>query len=244
MLDFSKRIVVVGCGGIGSWLLAPLFRFLAAEGFKGQICLCDGDKYTESNMNRQQFPPDAINHNKADVQKVIWSAMYPMLQIVSFSEFIVKKNVDTIIREGDIVFTCVDNHPCRVLIDKHTDKFDNVVVIGAGNELFDGNAHVKLRIDGLAASESFLQRHPETEKIKEGDRTGVGCEDLIKSGSTQLLVTNFVAATCSLMAFHNLWVYGKKNPDTGKNHSFIPGEIYFDITTSKTGAVEAVEVAA
>jgi len=63
-----ERIVVIGCGGIGSWLLGPLLRFLNAEGFGGEVHLWDGDHYTVDNQERQEFAAGSIGENKAEVQ--------------------------------------------------------------------------------------------------------------------------------------------------------------------------------
>ncbi|MCY3018599.1 MAG: ThiF family adenylyltransferase [Planctomycetota bacterium] len=76
-----ERIVVIGCGGIGSWLLGPLLRFLNAERFAGEVHLWDGDRYTPENQERQEFAVGSIGENKAEVQAGAFRTNYPALRI-------------------------------------------------------------------------------------------------------------------------------------------------------------------
>ena len=44
----SKKVAVIGCGGLGGYVI----EMLARTGV-GHIVCCDGDFFTESNLNRQ-----------------------------------------------------------------------------------------------------------------------------------------------------------------------------------------------
>lgn len=68
MLRFVEQIAVVGCGGIGSWLLGPLLRLLEARRFEGEVHLWDGDRYSPANRDRQAFSPESVGHFKAEAQ--------------------------------------------------------------------------------------------------------------------------------------------------------------------------------
>ena len=66
MLRFVERVSVIGCGGIGSWLLPPLLRFLNAEQFAGEIHLWDGDHYSIGNLLRQEAGSHLVGRSKAE----------------------------------------------------------------------------------------------------------------------------------------------------------------------------------
>jgi molybdopterin/thiamine biosynthesis adenylyltransferase len=65
--NLDRRIAVVGCGGVGSWLAI----LLAMTGYRN-ITLRDGQKIEASNLNRLPVPQTWIGKNKAiALRKVI-----------------------------------------------------------------------------------------------------------------------------------------------------------------------------
>ena len=237
MLDFAKRIHLVGCGGIGSKLIMDLLQLLNADKFKGEILLWDGDRFEKKNAERQDFPLDGVGYNKAEVKKL--DNDYDGLQIIARTEYVDKTNIDHVVHDNAIVFTGVDNHPVRVLIDKAASKINNICVISAGNDMYDGNVHIYLRREGDEITQSFVARHPDAAKVRKGKRTNAeGCLDKIEAGETQLITANRMAATCALMAFQALWYHGRKYDKTVEQ-KIIPQELYFDIATCAVATVEA-----
>jgi tRNA A37 threonylcarbamoyladenosine dehydratase len=50
------KVKVIGCGGIGSWLVDPLCTLLAYSNYPTvEVSLIDGDTYEERNRERQNF---------------------------------------------------------------------------------------------------------------------------------------------------------------------------------------------
>lgn len=226
MLRRSEYVVVIGCGGIGSWLLPPLLRFLHAERYRGEIHLWDGDRYSAGNAQRQEFGPAALGVNKAEAQAGTFQALYPALGLVARPVYVTAGNTGEAVRERSAVLVAVDNHPARALVARHAKSLREVCVLSAGNELLDGNVHVTLRTGGLDRTAPLLERHPEIASTRRGDRSDAGCEDLIERGQTQLLVTNFMAAASLLSTFHALWTYGDRFGR--RKATLIPQEVYFD----------------
>lgn len=227
--EFTQKVVVVGCGGIGSWLIPPLCRFLQAERYEGPIVLCDGDVYEVSNATRQEFNESDLGQNKASAQAGKLYTQYPLLRIESMPEYVTDDNVEDVISDNSVVFVCVDNHPARARIDKAALLAENCCVFSAGNEEFDGNVCSSLRIAGRSLSLPLLERHPEVGKSKANDRGGEHCEDLVAEGFTQLLSTNLMAATGAFVMFSTLW-----RPMVGKTQAApkqqrIPQDLYFSI---------------
>ena len=239
MLRFIGRVVVIGCGGTGSWLLPPLARFLDAEEFPGEIHLWDGDRYSPENRVRQEFAAGAIGANKAEVQAGALRMNYPALRVFGHPNYVGEGNVDEALRERDLAFVCVDNHPARVLVDGRAGELRDACVLSAGNEKLDGNVCVALRRNGKPVTLSLLARHPEVAKVRRGDRGAMGCEALVLRGETQLLVTNFMAAAAALATFHMLWTHGERSGH--RRLTALPQETYFD---ASQGAMSVLPVAA
>jgi len=238
MLRAVENIVVIGCGGIGSWLLGPLLRFLNAEEFSGEVHLWDGDRYSPENQERQEFAAGSIGENKAEVQAGAFRTNYPALRIVTHAEYVTPENVAQAITERAAIITAVDNHPLRVIVDKQAAALSNVCVLSVGNEKLDGNVHVLLRRAGREVTAPLLQRHPEIAKAKHGNRAEMGCEALVAKGDTQLLVTNFLAAAAALSAFHMLWTHGERSGK--RRQTIVPQELYFDVGQGSMSLVTAV----
>ncbi len=226
MRPHADRITLIGCGGIGSWLLAPLLRFLNAERYAGEIHLWDGDRYAERNAQRQEFAFERLGANKAQVQSECFQSHYPALRLYAHPEYVTDRSVADAVRDRTIVLVAVDNHPARHRIALQAGRLRDVCVLSAGNERLDGNVHVTLRRGGQDRTMPLLTRHPEVAQIQAGDRAEAGCEDLIDQGETQLLVTNFMAAAGLLAAFHALWTYGERHGR--RKNTVVPQELYFD----------------
>lgn len=230
-----KRFCVVGCGGIGSWLIPPLARFLTADGFDGELVLFDGDKYENKNSDRQDFDAGQTGENKAIVQCSRLQAMFPRLRTRAVDQYITGENIEVAVLDNDVVFVAVDNHPARNLIDTRAATLKNICIFSGGNEEFDGNVHVFYRRGNKDITTRLTDRHPEVSSITRGDRADASCEELIEAGNTQYLVTNFMAAATFLTAFHTVYTrVDKKDKTKSPKHL---QEVVFDVKQLAMGCV-------
>jgi molybdopterin/thiamine biosynthesis adenylyltransferase len=224
MREFDS-VTVVGCGGIGTWLMPPLARLLAKQGFKGEMHLWDGDRFEDRNRARQEFDLRGLGLNKAEVVANQVRANHP-LTVVDHREYVTADNVAQAVPEGGLVVTCLDNHPARALIDRAAGGRKFIVVLSAGNEKLDGNVHVRFRRNGEDLTQPLLVRHPEIATDKRGDREA-GCEDLIEAGETQYLTTNYLAAAGVLVALGLLQGYGERAGS--RKQTTMPQEVFFHV---------------
>jgi molybdopterin/thiamine biosynthesis adenylyltransferase len=236
----EAEISVVGCGGIGSWLLPPLLRFLAYEGFEQRILLWDGDHYTTGNAKRQEFPEGTARQNKARVQVERFRTVYPGLLLEAREEYVSDSNVSLCVKEGALIFSCVDNHGARVRLDRAAAGLMDICIFSTGNELLDGMCCVHYVSDGEPITQSVLKRHPEIERSAAINPNDPSCEANIQTGATQLLVTNFVAAAATLSAFHAFWVKGQPARRKTADYDCTPQEVVFDLRRCEMGSVSAV----
>ncbi len=125
-MDISKKCaVIIGCGGLGCFVIEEIARFGV-----GKLVLVDGDKFSTSNMNRQLLATfDNIGKYKAQSYaervKQISNA-----EVEYINEFLDDGNYK-IIEKADVVFDCVDNFDTRKKLSAYAKKFGKTVVHGA-----------------------------------------------------------------------------------------------------------------
>lgn len=223
----TRRIVVVGLGGIGSWVLQALAPYLkhASNGTAWSLLLIDGDEYEEKNRTRQSF--DELG-DKAAVQAGWVARKFPGLNVRAITQYLSTDGVDgtmpvkEAIRSGDIIFSCLDNHKTRKMIFDHCANLREITLISGGNEYTDGNVQVFVRQAGQDKTCRPDKYHPELASPRDKAPYEMSCEELAAS-SPQLIFTNLTAATLMLNAFYAL---EQKKLDCQKS------EIYFDIVVN------------
>ena len=197
----TERVVLIGCGGIGSQLLDPLCRYLAHRPEpRPLLVLIDGDAFEVSNLNRQACTPSDLGTNKAEA--LVRVARNAGIACQAIGERVDETNVGVIVREGDIVLLAVDNHRTRALVDRHVACLDNATLISGGNDETDGNVQLVRRRDGWSVDGHLVEIHPEIGEAAEGEeQREPGCQALAAE-RPQLLVTNLMVASAMLNA---LW---------------------------------------
>ena len=193
----ASRIVLVGCGGIGSQLLPPLVRYLASRPDpRALLALVDGDVFEAKNLVRQACTTGDVGTNKAEVLAQVAHAAGLASQAIS--SFIDETNVRSIVREGDLVLLAVDNHRTRALVDDHLRLLDEATLISGGNDETDGNVQLVRRRKGLSVDGHLVEIHPEIGEVAEHEEpAGDGCQ-VLAAERPQLLVTNLLVASAML----------------------------------------------
>lgn len=223
----SINVKVVGCGGIGGELLPTLCRFLnySSDLFgEVRVTLIDGDAYEPRNADRQEFEEPG---NKATVKATSLGRQFPRISFASRAEYVTRRNVAEVVCEGDVVFSCVDNHATRLLLSDRCCELRRVTLISGGNDYTQGNIQVHVREDGVDLTLPIAndEYHPEILRPTDenpGDASPVpGCESLAPN-SPQLLFANCNAATLMKNCFY-AWVHKKLAYD----------EVYFDLETNR-----------
>ena len=193
----TSRVVLIGCGGIGSQLVGPLARFLAGRPEpRPLLVLVDGDAFEASNIGRQACTVSDLGSNKAEALARIPREAELAVQLLP--EHVTEANVGQIVREGDIVLLAVDNHPTRALVDRHMARLDNATMISGGNDETDGNVQLVRRRDGRSVDGHLVEIHPEIgEAVDSAEQAGDGCQ-VMAADRPQLLATNLMVASAML----------------------------------------------
>lgn len=131
----SSRVLVFGLGGVGSYTVEALAR----AGI-GSFTIVDGDKVTESNINRQIIATvTSVGKTKCQVQKARILDINPDAKVEEKEIFYLPENADEIdFTKYDYVVDAVDTVTAKIEIVKRA-KLARVPVIsamGTGNKLY------------------------------------------------------------------------------------------------------------
>ena len=108
----QKRVLVVGCGGLGGHIIDQLARI--GVGF---LRLADGDVFEETNLNRQllsRVPLLGVSKAKTAADHV--AEVNPLVTTETVEAFMTADNVRTLIADCDIVMDALDNIPSRRIL--------------------------------------------------------------------------------------------------------------------------------
>lgn len=195
-MDYNS-IVVVGCGGTGSYLIQPLARFLNSVNYQGHIYLCDGDAYDVGNRDRQNFDDKAIGISKSEYHASVIADMFPALNVNMVTEYLGR---DDLKEFGDkaIFINCADNHAIRKFVEDYVDQSSDSMHICCGNERTRGQVQISGKSGGSRVFESIFKRYPEFNSV-DADRSTMTCEEFAKLPSGgQVVSANMMAASIAL----------------------------------------------
>ena len=195
-----QKVLVIGAGGTGSILLPQLARFLRSESFGGKLIIADGDAYSDTNANRQQFSMSKVGMNKAEYQALaIVSQLPDIADTVEFlPEYLDQSRIEELVVDGTIVINCVDNRAARKFVEDQCQSLDNSMHICCGNELSTGQVQVSLRQNGEQLTPDIYKQSPNFNSDND-DRSKLDCEELAAlPGGGQLIAANMMAATLAL----------------------------------------------
>ena len=105
----TKKVCVVGCGGLGGHIIEHLARIGI-----GEIRCVDGDHFEETNLNRQIFSEEALlGNSKAETAVKRVNAINSSVHALSFYTYLNEENAVEIIKGCDAVLGGLDNIPTR-----------------------------------------------------------------------------------------------------------------------------------
>lgn len=195
MKQETKKIKVIGLGGIGKYLVEPLCRYLSHEYDEAHVTLIDGDSYEEKNRCRQRF---SKLDNKAAVTVEELTPLFPNISFRAKKQYLDDDNVTGLIREGDIVFACVDNHATRKMISDRMEELEDGVLISGGNDFTDGNVILYRRVNGEDVGRPPTKMFPEIAEPTEPHPSELvdreGCEEQVDEQPQLLIMNNLIAA--------------------------------------------------
>ena len=123
----DARIALIGAGGLGS----PAALYLAAAGV-GTLTLVDDDRVERSNLQRQVVHTDArVGARKTESARIAIEALNPTTRVIAHGVRLVATNVESIVRDHDVVVDGADNFPTRYLLSAACTRLGIPLVYGA-----------------------------------------------------------------------------------------------------------------
>ena len=123
----EKRICVVGCGGLGGYIVEMLSRLGV-----GNITAIDGDVFDETNLNRQLLSEEAlIGSSKAEAAKSRIQKVNSEVEVVAKTVFLREDNAEALIAGHDVVVDALDNISTRRILEKACSACDIPLIHGA-----------------------------------------------------------------------------------------------------------------
>ncbi len=123
----TKKVAVIGCGGIGGYIIEMLARLGI-----GNITAVDGDVFEASNLNRQLLSsPSNIGKSKAlaAIQRV--KMINPGINSKAIPQYITENNGIELLAGHDVIADALDSIPARKILQDIGDKLHIPIVYGA-----------------------------------------------------------------------------------------------------------------
>jgi molybdopterin/thiamine biosynthesis adenylyltransferase len=216
--------VILGGGGIGSWLVRILVPYLSAAEPGASVFIVDGDVFEAANRGRMAF---AEYGPKAVVLAAELAELYAdALNLIPVPRYITARNARGIIGEGDVVFCQPDNMATRRLVERRCARLRDVALFSGGNDAVTdpsggtfGNVQVYLRSQGEDRTNPLSTFHPEIARPADRPPNAQGCAAVAPS-EPQIGFTNAAVASAMLATFY-AWRTGTLDYE----------ELYLDIAT-------------
>ena len=124
---FKSRVAVVGCGGLGGYILEELARLGV-----GQIVAIDPDVFEEHNLNRQLLSTiDSLGVAKTDAAVERIAAINPAVSVSPIKAAFDRANGQEMLAGVELVIDAVDNIPTRLELAEICTQLDIPLVHGA-----------------------------------------------------------------------------------------------------------------
>jgi len=126
----NKKIFVAGCGGLGCYIVENFLRMNIAA-----ITVCDGDVFSESNLNRQLYSsPENIGQKKVFCARKRAKELGYKGNFNAIDVFINEANAEALIGDADIALDALDNTHARFILEDACSKKNIPMIHGAVGE--------------------------------------------------------------------------------------------------------------
>ena len=119
----NKNFLVVGCGGLGCFIVEGLLRMKV-----NSITVCDPDKFDETNLNRQLYATyNTLNNYKVDAASVRAKELKYEGKFISYNTLF----NETMLEGIDIVIDALDSIKDRLILEDLCSKRNIPLIHGA-----------------------------------------------------------------------------------------------------------------
>ena len=123
----KSHVLVVGCGGLGGYVLELLARLGV-----GELTAADGDCFELSNLNRQLLSThETLGQNKAAVAKTRVETICPDIRFHACTDFFSSENTQELLAGKDLVIDALDSIPDRLALERACAQAGLTILHGA-----------------------------------------------------------------------------------------------------------------
>jgi len=123
----SKKVCVVGCGGLGGYILEMLARLGV-----GTLTAVDGDSFDASNLNRQLLATETVlGLSKTTIAVERIKLINSDVKVNPVQSLLVEDNASQICRDHHVLVDALDNVHSRMLLQKTASNLKIPMVHGA-----------------------------------------------------------------------------------------------------------------
>ena len=128
-----EKIVIIGCGGVGSRIAEFLVRDNLREKFMDMLYLVDHDTIEFKNLQRQFYFQQDINFKKTEALKARLKSIDPDLVIVTHNIQVNKDNI-ALFDSKMFCFCCTDDINGKRAISEH---FENYIIASVDRDVVE-----------------------------------------------------------------------------------------------------------
>lgn len=225
-MKYSKtapvKVVVLGAGGTGGYVIPHLYRLAYASGRPIRIILCDGDIVEEKNLIRQNFVKQDIGRNKAQVLAQRYSASFGIdceyipsfvetlerLRSLTTPDFYESRWQGVQQTQRVILVGCVDNNRSRQLCHQVFQNSQDLIYIDSGNGEHTGQVICGIRQNGRTLYKPIGSLYPEILKTEDKFPSELSCAERTVS-APQAVTANLTAANAVISFLYDLLIAGE-----------------------------------
>ena len=123
----SKKIIILGCGGLGGYIAEMLARLGV-----GDLRIVDFDTFDESNLNRQLFSSEKnLGFSKAEEAVKRIKIINSQVRVEGINLEIDGENIEKLIKGRDLVVDALDSIPIKIMVEEACSKLGVTMVHGA-----------------------------------------------------------------------------------------------------------------
>jgi len=165
----SSKVLIVGIGGLG----CPAAESLVRAGI-GTIGLIDNDVVNLSNIHRQSlFNTKDVEKLKVSVAAKKLKEINPKTKIETYKSRLNEKNIESIIKNYQIIIDGSDNFKTKFLINDFCMKFKKKLITGAISK-FDGHIFTfNFEDKKIASLKNFYQERDISDEVLNCEFEGV-----------------------------------------------------------------------
>jgi len=153
LLMKQKKVCVVGCGGLGGYIIEMLSRFGI-----GTMSVVDGDVFDATNLNRQLFSTiNTLGKSKAFTAAERVETIDSSLTIQVVATILDRENASDILKGHDVVVDALDSNSARLILLYACKELNIPLVHGAiggwfgqVSTVFPEDEFIRSRVRGMA----------------------------------------------------------------------------------------------